>query len=158
LLTPDATMGQIMLTRFCFGLGMPFFFVPLGSLVMQGLNGEEITRAAGFSNFLRTLGGAIGTAVFVTLWSRRTTFHHARLTESAVPGTPAYEQWMAQLGHAGMNSQQRFTLLDNLISQQAATQATIDVLHLTAVLFGLMILMVFFAKPAKGVVASGGGH
>lgn len=158
LLTPDATMGQIMLTRFCFGLGMPFFFVPLGSLVMQGLNGEEITRAAGFSNFLRTLGGAIGTAVFVTIWSRRTTFHHARLTETAVPGTPAYEQWMAQLGHAGMNTQQRFTLLDNLISQQAATQATIDVLHLTAILFGLMILMVFFAKPAKGVVASGGGH
>lgn len=158
LLTPDATMGQIMLTRFFFGLGMPFFFVPLGSLIMQGLNGEEITRAAGFSNFLRTLGGAIGTAVFVTIWSRRTTFHHARLTETAVPGTPAYEQWMAQLGHAGMNAQQRFTLLDNLISQQAATQATIDVLHLTAVLFGLMILMVFFAKPAKGVVASGGGH
>ena len=158
LLTPDATMGQIMLTRFFFGLGMPFFFVPLGSLIMQGLNGEEITRAAGFSNFLRTLGGAIGTAVFVTIWSRRTTFHHARLTETAVPGTPAYEQLMAQLGHAGMNAQQRFTLLDSLISQQAATQATIDVLHLTAILFGLMILMVFFAKPAKGVVASGGGH
>jgi DHA2 family multidrug resistance protein len=158
LLTPDATMGQIMLTRFYFGLGMPFFFVPLGSLIMQGLNGEEITRAAGFSNFLRTLGGAIGTAVFVTIWSRRTTFHHARLTESAVPGTPAYEQMMAQLGNAGMNAHQRFTLLDYLISQQAATQATIDVLHLTAILFALLILMVFFAKPAKGVSAAAGGH
>ena len=105
---------------------------------------------------MRTLGGAIGTAVFVTLWTRRTIFHHARLTENAIPGTPAYDQLMNQLGHAGMNSTQRYTLLDGLISQQAATQSTLDILYLTGVLFLVMIVFVFFAKPVKGATATGG--
>lgn len=156
LLTPDSTITHIMLTRFLFGMGIPFFFIPLGSLIMDGLEGEEITSAAGLSNFLRTLGGAIGTAVFVTIWSRRTTFHHARLTEVAIPGNPMYEQFMVQLGNGGMNAAQRFTLLDGLISQQAATQATLDVLYLTAVLFVGMIALTFFAKPVKGAAATGG--
>ena len=156
LLTPDATMSDIMIGRFLFGLGIPFFFIPLGALIMEGLHGEELTHAAGLSNFLRTLGGAIGTAVFVTLWTRRTIFHHARLTENAVPGTPAYDQLMNQLGHAGMNSTQRYTLLDGLISQQAATQSTLDILYLTGVLFLVMIIFVFFAKPVKGASATGG--
>ena len=156
LLTPDATMNQIMIGRFLFGMGIPFFFIPLGALIMEGLHGEELTHAAGLSNFLRTLGGAIGTAVFVTLWTRRTIFHHARLTENAIPGTPAYDQLMNQLGHAGMNSTQRYTLLDGLISQQAATQSTLDILYLTGVLFLVMIVFVFFAKPVKGATATGG--
>ncbi len=156
LLTPDATMGQIMLTRFLFGLGVPFFFIPLGSLIMQGLEGEEITHAAGLSNFLRTLGGAIGTAAFVTLWSRRTSFHHARLTEVAIPGSPAYDIMMAQLGNAGMDASKRYALMDGLISQQAATQATLDILYLSAVLFVIMIGVVFLAKPVKGAAATGG--
>lgn len=156
LLTPDATMNQIMIGRFLFGMGIPFFFIPLDALIMEGLHGEELTHAAGLSNFLRTLGGAIGTAVFVTLWTRRTIFHHARLTENAIPGTPAYDQLMNQLGHAGMNSTQRYTLLDGLISQQAATQSTLDILYLTGVLFLVMIVFVFFAKPVKGATATGG--
>ena len=145
-----------MLTRFLFGMGIPFFFIPLGSLIMDGLEGEEITSAAGLSNFLRTLGGAVGTAVFVTIWSRRTTFHHARLTEVAIPGNPMYEQFMVQLGNGGMNAAQRFTLLDGMISQQAATQATLDVLYLTAIFFVGMIALTFFVKPVKGAAATGG--
>ena len=63
---------------------------------------------------------------------------------------------MNQLGHAGMNSTQRYTLLDGLISQQAATQSTLDILYLTGVLFLVMIVFVFFAKPVKGATATGG--
>lgn len=157
LLTPDSTMEHVMFTRAVFGLGLPFFFIPLSSIVMQGLHGEEVTRAAGLSNFLRTLGGAIGTAVFVTLWSRRTTFHHARLTEMAIPGTPGYDQLMTQLGSAGMSSPAKYQMLDNLISQQAATQSTLDILYLTAILFLGMIVIVLFTKPTKGG-SGGGGH
>jgi hypothetical protein len=51
-------LEQIMWGRFVFGLGIPFFFIPLSALIMEGLEGEQITRAAGLSNFLRTLGGA----------------------------------------------------------------------------------------------------
>lgn len=155
-LSPQSTIGEVMLGRFLFGLGIPFFFIPLSSLMMQGLNGRELVSAAGLSNFLRTLGGAIGTAVFVTLWSRRISFHHARLGEDLHPGNPMYDQFMAQLANGGMPSSARYATLDGLISQQAATMATLDVLYLSAGLFVVMMFCVFFAKPVKGAVATAG--
>jgi DHA2 family multidrug resistance protein len=155
-LSPQSTIGEVMLGRFLFGLGIPFFFIPLSSLMMQGLNGRELVSAAGLSNFLRTLGGAIGTAVFVTLWSRRISFHHARLGEDLHPGNPMYDQFMAQLANGGMPSGARYATLDGLISQQAATMATLDVLYLSAGLFVVMMFCVFFAKPVKGAAATAG--
>ena len=155
-LSPQSTIGEVMLGRFLFGLGIPFFFIPLSSLMMQGLNGRELVSAAGLSNFLRTLGGAIGTAVFVTLWSRRISFHHARLGEDLHPGNPMYDQFMAQLANGGMPSSARYATLDGLISQQAATMATLDVLYLSAGLFVVMMFCVFFARPVKGAAATAG--
>ena len=156
-LTPDATIGEIMFGRFLFGLGIPFFFIPLSSMILVGLEGPALTAATGLSNFLRTLGGAIGTAVFVTLWSRRTSFHHARLTEGLHPGNPAYDQFMIQLGSSGMSVSQRLTALERMVSQQAASMATLDILYLTTGLFVLMMFTVFLAKPVKGASA-GAGH
>ncbi|AXF84689.1 Multidrug export protein EmrB [Ephemeroptericola cinctiostellae] len=156
LLSPQSTIGEIMWGRFLFGLGIPFFFIPLSGIVMQGMEGEELTAAAGFSNFLRTLGGAIGTAVFVTVWSRRTTFHHARLTEDMYPGKPMYDQFMGQLANSGMTAEARYNTLNGMISGQAASMATLDILYLSAGLFVVMMFCVFFAKPVKGAVASGG--
>lgn len=155
-LTPDSTIGDVMLGRLLFGLGIPFFFIPLSSLVMQGFNGEQLVAAAGLSNFLRTLGGAIGTAVFVTLWSRRISFHHARLTEDLHPGNPMYDEFMSQLAHTGMSSSARYTSLNGMITQQAASMGTLDILYLSAGLFVLMMFVVFIAKPVKGAAASAG--
>lgn len=156
LLSPDSTIEQIMWGRFVFGLGIPFFFIPLSALIMEGLEGEEITRAAGLSNFLRTLGGAIGTAVFVTLWSRRTNFHHVRLVEQLHPGNPAYDTFMAQLNSTGLSEAARLTALNNMATSQAATMATVDVLYLSSGLFIVLMFCVFFAKPVKGASAAGG--
>ena len=152
-IAPDATIQDVMLGRLLFGLGIPFFFIPLSSLMMQGLDGEQLVAASGLSNFLRTLGGAIGTAVFVTIWSRRTSFHHARLSENLHPGNPAYDQFISQLTNGGMSSGARYTTLDGMVSQQAASMATLDVLYLSAGLFVILMFCVFFAKPVKGAVA-----
>lgn len=155
LISPQSTIGEIMFGRFLFGAGIPFFFIPLSGIVMQGMEGEEMTAAAGLSNFLRTLGGAIGTAVFVTAWSRRSTFHHARLTEELYAGNPVYDQFMSQFS-ASTSMSARLAQLDGLVSQQAVTMATIDILYLSAGMFVVMMFAVFAAKPVKGAVASGG--
>ena len=156
LITPDATITDVMFGRFLFGLGIPFFFIPLSSLMMQGMEGDDLVNAAGLSNFLRTLGGAMGTAIFVTLWSRRTSFHHARLTEELYPGNPTYDQFMASANASGTSSAASYQMLEGLVSQQAATKGTLDVLYLSAGLFVIMMFCVFIAKPVKGAVAQAG--
>lgn len=155
-LSPDATIYNVMFGRFLFGLGIPFFFIPLSSLMMEGMNGQDLVNAAGLSNFLRTLGGAIGTAVFVTAWSRRITFHHARLTEDLYPGNPAYDQFMHTAQATGNSTAAAHQNLDGLISQQAATMGTLDILYMSAGLFVIMMFLVFLAKPVKGAVAQAG--
>src|SRR3546814_11930925 len=50
------------------GMGMPFFFVGLTALAISSVPEDKQTSAAGLMNFLRTLSGAIGTAIATTAW------------------------------------------------------------------------------------------
>src|SRR3546814_20639713 len=50
------------------GIGMPFFFVGLTALALSSVPAQHQTSAAGLMSFLRTLCGAIGTAIATTAW------------------------------------------------------------------------------------------
>src|SRR3546814_836185 len=50
------------------GIGMPFFFVGLTALALSSVPAQDQTNAAGLMSFLRTLSGAIGTAIATTAW------------------------------------------------------------------------------------------
>src|SRR3546814_8341971 len=50
------------------GSGMPFFFVGLTALALSSVPAKDQTNAAGLMSFLRTLSGAIGTAITMTAW------------------------------------------------------------------------------------------
>ena len=47
---------------------MPFFFIPLTTLALGAVEEDEVASAAGLMNFLRTMSGAIATAIGVTMW------------------------------------------------------------------------------------------
>src|SRR3546814_13340435 len=47
---------------------MPFFFVGLTALALSSVPAQHQTSAAGLMSFLRTLCGAIGTAIATTAW------------------------------------------------------------------------------------------
>src|SRR3546814_13766203 len=59
---------------------MPFFFVGLTALALSSVPAKDQTNAAGLMSFLRTLSGAIGTAITMTAWDDASATSRALLT------------------------------------------------------------------------------
>lgn len=153
----NASFGTLVVPRFVMGLAIPAFFIPLNQIYLAGLPASEFANASGLANFCRTIGSSMSTAITVTLWSHRTDLHHANLTEYISPSHPAATQFLGDLAHRGMPQTQSLGLIDQLVNREALTLAVNDVFWACAVLFVLLIPILWFAKPPFGS-AGGMGH
>lgn len=150
----DVDIVTIMIPTFIQGAAMAMFFIPLTTITLSGLDPHRIPAAAGLTNFVRVLFGAFGTSITTTLWENRAVLHHAHLAEIARPGQPAFDAAMAGLHTKGMTQAQSATLINNLINQQAFTMSAADIFYASAILFLVLIGLVWFARPKK-VIADG---
>jgi DHA2 family multidrug resistance protein len=137
----------VILPTFIQGAAMAMFFIPLTTLTLSTIEPQRIPAAAGLSNFVRLLFGAFGTSITTTLWENRAALHHAQLTEAARPGEPAFDAVMAGLHAQGMSMAQSASVIDNLITQQAFTMSATDIFYASAVIFVLLIGLVWLARP-----------
>ncbi|MBZ0222124.1 MAG: DHA2 family efflux MFS transporter permease subunit [Dokdonella sp.] len=155
-LFPDnASFNQLLWPRFVMGMAIPCFFIPLNQVFLSGLKPHEIASASGLANFCRTIAASISTAVTVTMWQHRGDYHHAVLAEHITGTSAATQSWVQGLG----GDARAWQVIENLITQQSLTLAVNDVFWACAILFVLMIPLVWLARPPFGNVAAGpGGH
>jgi DHA2 family multidrug resistance protein len=151
----NATFWQLVAPRFWQGLGVAFFFLPLNTVLLSGIAPDQIASAAGLSNFLRTIGGSMSTAISVWLWSHRSDFHYAILSEH-IQGVN-WSAYSAQLHAQGIAGVGAFEHAGNLIMLQARTLAANDVYRIFAVVLWLLSPVVWLAKPPFRAMG-GGGH
>jgi DHA2 family multidrug resistance protein len=161
--TPLTDRWNLMLPTIIQGAAMAAFFVPLTSITLSGLEPWRIPAASGLSNFCRLTAGAFGTSIATTLWENRAAMHHAHLTEAARPGAQAFDQIYGSLGGLGMSHDEALTTINNMVNTQSFTMSAIDVFYASAVIFVLLIGLVWFARPkrAKGddaAAAAAGAH
>jgi DHA2 family multidrug resistance protein len=114
------------------------------------LPGDKIASASGLSSFCRVLFGSFGTSISVTVWQDRTTLHHAQLTEMINRGSTASNSALTGLNASGLSTEQALSQINRMIDQQAATLAANDVFYASAVIFVLLIPLVWLSRPAKG--------
>jgi DHA2 family multidrug resistance protein len=111
------------------------------------------------SNFVRTMSGSIATALTVLAWNRRTDFHHAVLTENVRNSAGAWTAYQGQLADQGVAGTGAFAYVDHIITNQAMTLGVNDVFNGLALMYLLLIPLVWFAKPPfTAVRGEGGGH
>jgi DHA2 family multidrug resistance protein len=156
--TEQASFGQLALPRFIMGFGLALFFLPLNQIIMAGISPAEIASAAGLSNFVRTFAGSVSTAVCVFLWTDRSEHHYATLTEHITPDSAAWANYQSQLAQAGITGDAALASTAQAINTQALTMGANDVFLLMAVLFVLLIPLVWFARPPFRAVGTGGAH
>ncbi|HYS75233.1 MAG TPA: DHA2 family efflux MFS transporter permease subunit, partial [Burkholderiales bacterium] len=130
------------------GAALSCFFIPLVTLSLSGLAQDQIASASGLNNFARILAGAFGTSIATTLWDHRATLHHAQLAEHVTRYDPAAIDALAKLGSTGLNADQAYGYINQLVNQQAFTLAALDVFNASAVLLVLLIPLVWMARPA----------
>ena len=143
------------------GIAMAFFFIPLVTITLSGLTPDRIPAASGLSNFLRITAGAMGTSLTTTLWDNRATLHHAQLSETINQGNNAATSAMSGLANSGLSTEQVLGQINRIVDQQAYMLATNDIFYASAILFLLLIPLVWLAKPQKGGAggdAAAGAH
>jgi DHA2 family multidrug resistance protein len=78
-------------------LGQAIILTPLSAIAMIGIAPAEAGAASGLFNMLRNLGGAIGTAVIETFFTKREQFHSAIITPNVSLLEPATRSRLADL-------------------------------------------------------------
>jgi MFS transporter, DHA2 family, multidrug resistance protein len=146
----QADFWTIMIPTIIQGIAMAFFFIPLVTITLSGLPPEKIPSASGLTNFARISAGAFGTSIATTLWENRASLHHAQLSEAVNNGSPAAQSAITGLGASGFSPEQVLGQINQLVNQQAFTMAADDIFYISAVLFILLIPLVWLSHPQRG--------
>ena len=161
--TTDTDFYHILFPTLLQGAAMAFFFIPLTTLTLAGLPPTRIPAAAGLSNFVRIMAGAMGTSIVTTLWESRAALHHSHLSEplSQVEGNLPWT--LSAMQNSGMSMNQSLVQINRVVDQQAFTKAATDIFLASAVLFILLIAMIWLTKRPKKMAPSvvndsGGAH
>lgn len=142
--TPQTDIFTISMPRLLLGAGMAMFFIPLTTILLAGVEPNRIASAMGLVNFLRVLGGGLGTSLAISLWDQRTIVHHAQMMENATPYNATMNDSLTQLSQTGINGA---AWLDSAITAQASLRASDDIFLLSTACFILLIGLIWFAVP-----------
>lgn len=145
----QADFTTMMIPTIVQGLAMAFFFIPLLSIILSGIPPERIPSASGVSNFMRITAGSFGTSIATTVWEDRAALHHAQLTESINPANQAAQGAVEGLVASGYSPSQAWAVINRLVDQQAVMLSTTELFAASAVLFLLMIPLVWLTRPHK---------
>ncbi|WP_323123595.1 DHA2 family efflux MFS transporter permease subunit [Burkholderia alba] len=146
----DIDQWNLILPTLLQGIPMAMFFVPLTSIILSGQPPDKIPAAAGLSNFGRTFCGAVGTSLIGNAWNNRTVLHHERLTEQANATNPLFSQQIdATQSMLHLNTGSAHALFNASVDSQAAVMGLNDIFYISAVIFILIIPLIWITKPSK---------
>ena len=143
----DVSYFKLVLPRFLMGGGIALFFVPINQIILSNLPGSKVASASGLANFFRTMAQSVATAVSTTLYSHRTIYHHAVLSEHTRQDSRATSELLQQLQTFGAEGKSGYAALNTLVDNQAATLAVNDIFWIFSLIFGFAMVAVWAAKP-----------
>ena len=146
----QADFTTILIPTVIQGVAMAFFFIPLVTITLSGISPDKIPAASGLSNFVRIVAGSFGTSIATTIWQDRAAMHHAQISEYVNQGSVATNSAMTGLAGAGLSPDQALGTINRLIDQQAYMLAANDVFYASALIFLLLIPLVYLTRHSKG--------
>jgi DHA2 family multidrug resistance protein len=152
----DIDFWGIVNPRLVQGIGMACFFIPVQSLMLANITPDQMAAATGLSNFLRTLGAAVGTAISVTAWEHLSTEHHARLTENLSLYSSASADYLGRLQAGGLTAEQAYAVVERMIGAQGYMLATNQFFLYCAAAFFALTGLIWLTRPKKGMAAPTG--
>lgn len=141
----DNAGPQFMLTNLVRALGQAILLTPLSSIAMAQMPPADTAAASGLFNMLRSLGGAIGTAVLATVITKREQFHSNIIGQSVTPFSLTDQSFLLRMQQyfqthgvpdASRSYHQGEILLGKLVAQQSLILAFSDAFYV----MGLMLV------------------
>ncbi|GAB2830985.1 efflux MFS transporter permease [Ferruginibacter profundus] len=157
ILTPDTNADDFFWMLIVRGVGMGMLFIPITTLSLSTLKGQEIGQGAAFTGMMRQLGGSFGIALITTFISRQNVVHRTSLVSHLDINDPAVQQRiqgmqqaiMAQGKSAADALKTAYAALDGRVSKQAAVLSYMDVFLYLGIAFLLCVPFIIMAKGTK---------
>jgi DHA2 family multidrug resistance protein len=127
------------------GFGMSFFMLPLTTISLGSVSMEETASAAGIQNFVRTLAIGVATALVLTVQGNTQQEAHSEIVSKLQPADT-----MRTLTGAGFSEQGATAYIANLVDREATTMAVDYIFLITAAVFFLCAVVVWFSPKPKG--------
>lgn len=169
ILTPGTSSDDFFWMLIVRGIGMGMLFVPITTLSLSALRGQQIGQGASFTGMMRQLGGSFGIALITTFMTRRNALHRSDLVGNINPTDPDVQQRITGLQRMfeakGMSANKAleaaYTLLDGSISRQMAVLSYMDAFLYIGLLFLLCVPVILLIRFQKGQAMAPGdmmGH
>jgi MFS transporter, DHA2 family, multidrug resistance protein len=148
-------------------VGIGFLFVPITAAGYIGVPPEKGDSVSGIINFMRNIGGSIGTSVVTTMIARRAQYHQQILVAHVAPDSPVYRSAVhalsSTIAHSGLRKgdahDQAVARFYALVHKQGGALSYMDIFWVLGMLCAVMFVLAFFLKKndpgAGGDVAVG---
>ncbi|MEO5890356.1 MAG: DHA2 family efflux MFS transporter permease subunit [Ferruginibacter sp.] len=157
IVTPDTNSDDFFWMLIVRGVGMGMLFIPITTLSLSTLKGQQIGQGAAFTGMMRQLGGSFGVALITTFMSRQNMTHRSDLVSNLDANNPAIQQRIQAMQHnfinKGMNTdvalKSSYSAMDHIVTKQAAVLSYMDVFLYLGVIFLICVPFVLMVKGHK---------
>lgn len=157
ILTPDTNADDFFWMLIIRGIGMGMLFIPITTLSLSTLKGQQIGQGAAFTGMMRQLGGSFGIALITTYISRQNMVHRNALITHLDATNPAVQQRLQGMKQAFINKgmpadqamKSAYAALERMVMKQAAVLSYMDVFLYLGILFLICVPFVLVVKGNK---------
>ena len=158
ILTPNTSEEAFFWMLIVRGVGMGMLFIPITTLALSTLRGQEIGQGASFTGMMRQLGGSFGVASITTFLARRNMIHRNDLVGKLDVNDPDVHNRIIQLQHSFMAKgmtpdvalKSGYKLLDYSVAKQASVLSYMDAFLYLGIMFLICIPFVLMVRANKG--------
>lgn len=148
----DMTFEQLLWPQVLQGISFPLILIPLMDMSVSSLPPQDTASGAGQFNFIRTLSGAIATAIVVSVWETAIKTSKATLAGTLHNG----QDMLLALQQSGFAENKARSLFDMAVLQQAAQIGTNEAfLEIGIVLLVTAVAVWIAPKPPRHANGNG---
>lgn len=167
-ISPEVDFATVVWMRVFQVIGLPLIFIPISTLAYVGMRQEDNNQVSGISNFVRNLGGAIGTSFLVSYLTRHRQISRVDLVSRLHRGNVFFDRYLAGLQQSAIRTgisatnagQHSLAQLQQLVDAQANVLAFISAFFVLGVIVALLVPLPFLMKrpSAEDAAAAQGVH
>ncbi|MBV7529546.1 DHA2 family efflux MFS transporter permease subunit [Chitinophaga sp. sic0106] len=139
------------------GVGMGLLFIPITTLALSSLKGQQIGQGAAFTGMMRQLGGSFGVALITTFMTRRTQMHRSDMVAYIDTNNPDVvnringltANFMSKGFDMATAKHKAYMVLDYSVTKQASVLSYMDSFLYLGILFLICIPFVLMVRTKK---------
>jgi DHA2 family multidrug resistance protein len=158
IITPDTGADDFFWMLIVRGVGMGMLFIPVTTLALSTLKGQQIGQGAAFTGMMRQLGGSFGVAAITTYMASKNIVHRSDLVAHLNVNDLDVQNRVQAMQHAFMAKgmtpdvalNSAYKALDYTVMKQASVLSYMDAFLALGVMFLVCVPFVLMVRGNKG--------